>query len=576
MVFVEEFYVRVLYLVVAVGVLPLLRTPLRNLEQPGSKWLALTIGGLSTWLAGVGLYYFVHSLSGSLALYNVVLFSITVCFASWILIAVEFATDREAPRWLLVGLGAFAAVHFVLLWTNFFWLHELVYGSTTFVDAGGGLNSDRGPLFWVHIVTVYVLVFLATALFVAEWTNASGLRRRQAGILSLTPVFGVGASFLWFAEVLPFPYDPTPIGVTLGVVLLTWALYRTEFLEIAPVARQTVVEGMPDAMIVLDDESRVVDWNAAATDLFGVADPAAGMDAGSFFETVPDDTLAALADADRIDTQVALDLDGRTRHFSVRVTPVDPAGSGPTGRVVVVRDVTEMKRREQQLLRQNEYLDEFAEIVSHDLQGPLMEIRSSGNLASRTGDVSHVENVLTATDRMDQLVDDLLDLARSGRQVDEVDPVSLADVTDAAWGRVWEQDADLVVETDRTVAADSGRLQQLFENLFRNAVEHGSTSSRTVTGDVTITVGDLPDGFYVADDGPGIPPGDRDRVFEKGYTTSGDGTGLGLGIVRQIAGAHGWAVRVTEGAAGGARFEITGVSFEADRERPGTGRCDPG
>jgi signal transduction histidine kinase len=77
---------------------------------------------------------------------------------------------------------------------------------------------------------------------------------------------------------------------------------------------------------------------------------------------------------------------------------------------------------------------------------------------------------------------------------------------------------------------------------------------------VTVTVGGLPDGFYVADDGEGVPPADRDRVFERGYTT-GDGTGLGLSIVEQIVGAHGWSVRATESEDGGARFEITGVEF---------------
>ena len=67
------------------------------------------------------------------------------------------------------------------------------------------------------------------------------------------------------------------------------------------------------------------------------------------------------------------------------------------------------------------------------------------------------------------------------------------------------------------------------------------------------------DGFYVEDDGPGIPEGERERVFEDGYSTVEGGTGFGLNIVREIARAHGWEVRVTESAAGGARFEISGV-----------------
>jgi signal transduction histidine kinase len=126
---------------------------------------------------------------------------------------------------------------------------------------------------------------------------------------------------------------------------------------------------------------------------------------------------------------------------------------------------------------------------------------------------------------------------------------------------------------------------QLLENLFRTSVEHGSTSgrpravdsvehdstgSRTRSGDsaegldegVTVTAGRCDDGFYVADDGPGISTDDHESLFEAGYSTSEDGTGFGLAIVNRIAQAHDWTVDVTQSADGGARFEITGVEFE--------------
>lgn len=94
------------------------------------------------------------------------------------------------------------------------------------------------------------------------------------------------------------------------------------------------------------------------------------------------------------------------------------------------------------------------------------------------------------------------------------------------------------------------------ENLFRNAVEHGGT-------DVTVQIGELPNknGLYIEDDGKGIPPDDRDRIFESGYSTADDGTGLGLAIVRRIVEAHGWTLAVTESAEGGTRFEITEIEF---------------
>jgi len=572
MVGIGEIHFRALFLVVGVGVLALLRKPVRYPGQPGSRWLALTIGGLSLWLVSVGLYYVATTLTTALVLYNLVLFAVTICFVGWVLIAIEFTTGESPPRTILYGLGVFAAVHFLLLWTDYVWMHELVYGAGAFVDASGGLNVPRGPLFWVHIVTVYLLLFASTVLFVAEWANSSGLRRRQAGILAVTPAFGVGASVLWFAEVLPFPHDPTPVGVTLGVVILTWALYQAEFLEVVPVGREEVVSEMTDGVVILDDSDRVVDWNDAAETMFEPADPALGMAAETFFESIPSETLGRFADRDQAETQVSVEMDDRERHFSVVLSTLGTDDGRSLGRVVVIRDITALKRREQQLLEQNEYLDEFASVVSHDLQGPLMQIRASADRATRNGDLSHVEHVVDAADRMEQLTDDLLDLARSGQQVTDLESVELAEVAESAWRQVWTGDAEFVVETDGTVVADPDRLGQLLANLFRNSVEHGlpgsdeqQSGSRTPDDEdsdsLTVVVGALSDGFYVADDGVGIPLPERERIFERRYTTD-DGSGLGLSIVQQIVGAHGWSIRATEGRDGGARFEITGVEFE--------------
>jgi signal transduction histidine kinase len=159
---------------------------------------------------------------------------------------------------------------------------------------------------------------------------------------------------------------------------------------------------------------------------------------------------------------------------------------------------------------------------------------------------------------MDILIGDLLNLARKGVAVEDPDTVSLRGVATAAWRSVDTAEATFEMGDDRLLLASDSRLQQLFENLFRNAVEHGS-----VDDGLTVTVGSLDGdaGFYVADDGDGIPTEVRDRVFTAGETTHENGTGFGLAIVESIAEAHDWTVELTESAAGGARFEFTGVEF---------------
>ena len=226
------------------------------------------------------------------------------------------------------------------------------------------------------------------------------------------------------------------------------------------------------------------------------------------------------------------------------------------GLIGITQRITERKRAQQRLQRQNERLEEFASVISHDLRNPLNVALGRLELAQRDHDSPHLDDVAKALGRMDDLIDDVLTAARSGEPIEETEAVALADLARECWTTTTEKaDASLVVETDLTVRADPGRLRQLLANLFRNAVEHGGDG-------VTITVGDCEGGFFVADDGPGIPEDRREDVFDRGFTTADDGTGFGLSIVEEVAKAHGWTVDVTESANGGARFEVTGVETE--------------
>jgi signal transduction histidine kinase len=214
----------------------------------------------------------------------------------------------------------------------------------------------------------------------------------------------------------------------------------------------------------------------------------------------------------------------------------------------------ELQRQQatEKLARQNERLERFASVVSHDLRNPLSVLKGRLTLAEETGDAAEFRRCYDALERMNDLIDDLLAVARADTVIGEPEPISLGPLVERCWQTVSTPKATLRVETDRTVDADESRLRQLFENLIRNAVEHGGKT-------VTVTVGDLPDGFFVEDDGPGIDEDDREAVFETGVSTSSGGTGFGLAIVQEIADAHGWDVRITEADDGGARFEFTGV-----------------
>lgn len=224
--------------------------------------------------------------------------------------------------------------------------------------------------------------------------------------------------------------------------------------------------------------------------------------------------------------------------------------------------------RDQQLQRKTEQLEQFASFVSHDLRNPLNVATLQLDLAQREVTLEEIDAAVRALERMETLLDELLSLSMAGDQINELEQVNLGALASTCLQTVDTGDATLVTETAQTIHADRNRLQQLLENLIRNSVEHGlsddtvdatGTDSQTQADDGTLTIriGGLENGgFYVADNGPGIPEDEREQVFESGYSTADNGTGYGLAIVTEIAEAHDWSVTVTESVDGGARFEF--------------------
>ena len=271
--------------------------------------------------------------------------------------------------------------------------------------------------------------------------------------------------------------------------------------------------------------------------------------------------LAGAAADERVELSMCHPSDApvpRRLPAEARVTPIR-SGVSDRGALVSLRGIGRRKEYERRLERRNERLEEFAGVVAHDLRNPLNV--AEGRLDLVDGDSEHLDAIGAALDRMRVIVDETLTLAKQGRHVGETEAVSLAEFADRCWRTVETPGATLGVAGDAVLLADADRLRHLFENLLRNAVEHGQEGRLVRVRVGVLRDGDDPVGFFVEDDGPGIPADERDRVIQPGYTTATDGTGYGLAIVSWIAEAHGWDVSVTDGTDGGARFEITGVTF---------------
>jgi PAS domain S-box-containing protein len=239
------------------------------------------------------------------------------------------------------------------------------------------------------------------------------------------------------------------------------------------------------------------------------------------------------------------------RFWQTKLAPVVTDGV-VTRLVGITRNVTDRVERERRLRRQNERLDEFASVISHDLRNPLAVAQGRATFLAEesAADREHLDPLLRALDRIESIVEDTLTLARQGDAISETTSIRLTTLARRCWATVDTGDATLETPDEVTFRGDPDRLRHVFENLFRNAVEHGDAP-------VTVRVGRLADrGIYVEDDGPGIPAADREVVFEAGHSSAPGGTGFGLAIAQRIVSAHGWEMAVTDGTDGGARFEI--------------------
>lgn len=189
-----------------------------------------------------------------------------------------------------------------------------------------------------------------------------------------------------------------------------------------------------------------------------------------------------------------------------------------------------------ELDRERERLEAFRSVVSHDLGNPLNLAAGRLDLAQSECDSEHLSKVGDALEQIDTLTNEALTFVEVGRAVTDPEPLSLAEKAGECWEYVADGRGELHV-SETTIRAEPQRFRRILNELFRNALAHND-------GDTTVEVGPLEEsfGFFVADDGHGIPADEREYVFDRGYTTDSERDGNGLAIVESIATAHGWEV----------------------------------
>lgn len=344
---------------------------------------------------------------------------------------------------------------------------------------------------------------------------------------------------------------------------------------------QATLQALPDLVFEFDSDGVIQDYFSSRLDLLTVPpDQFLGKKVSDL--TTPDVTMILIAAVhEALEKGLSTGAQYRVKNgrwFEMTAARRAGAPSGQKPRVIAIaRDITDRKLHEQQLERKNDELMRFTYTVSHDLKSPLVTIKSFigylvADLAGDNPDkvASDIAYIQKAADRMDELLDDLLKLSRVGRKVNPPERLSLRALCDEACeliaGRIKSTDAVVVLpERDVFLWGDRVRMLEVLQNLLDNALKF-SQSHPPVRVLVEVAQCDGEWVVSVRDRGIGVDPRQQHKLFglfEKLH--AGEGTGIGLALVKRIIDVHGGRVWLeSEGVGHGTTVSFTLPNIEPE------------
>jgi PAS domain S-box-containing protein len=322
----------------------------------------------TTWSLGYALELARTDLPGKITWAQVQYLGIVIVPLGWLAFALQY-TGRA--KWLtrrnMILLSILPVTTLVLVWTN---KHHRLIWSDTGLDISGPytmLDLTHGPWFWVNVAYTYLLLLIGTVLIFRQGFRSPRLYRGQTAAVMFSSVIPWIGNALYVSGLNPIPQlDLTPLGFALAGLPMAMAFTRFRFLDMAPVARDAVIENMSDSVIVLDKENRIVDLNPAAQRLIGrPSSDAIGLPASEVVAGRPD-LVEQYREATQVRTEISLGGGESRRVYDLRISPLHNRRGLLFGRLIVLRDITERTRTEQALLESER---KHRALVEQSLQG---------------------------------------------------------------------------------------------------------------------------------------------------------------------------------------------------------------
>jgi PAS domain S-box-containing protein len=559
----------------------------RRSNNPAVIPLIAMASGLVIWTLGTTMQMASTNFEANTASVSIVYLGVTIVPAAWLLFVLAY-TGKE--NWINRRAVLLLAIEPVLvqlfIQTND--LHGLFWTSRQFVEIDGYrvLESTAGTAFWIHAAYSYLLLLYSAYLLFRAMTNAPHLYRGQIQYLLIGVFTPWAANFLFIFGLSPLPeyVDLTPLAFTITIAAIAYNMYRFQFMDIVPVARDVIVDSMDDGVLVVDQNDRVVDANPAILKLIGrekdavIGKPlAAILDKGG-------DLLRYFLNREQVETNITVHIAGSERSFQLRISDLYNRRRELTGRIAVLHDITtlhetntalEIARQQAEQATQLKSL--FLATMSHELRTPLnaiigyTELMLSG-IVGELGEkqYEYSERVLLNSHHLLKLINDVLDLSKieAGRMDLVQEPFSVSDwvttIKTQTSVLAEEKNIEFITEIDPnlppSLTGDGPRLKQVAINLLSNAFKF------TEKGAVVFKLQQASNSTWtmtVTDTGIGIAPHLQETIFsefrqaDNSSSRQYGGTGLGLAIVRKLALAMGGNVRVTSALGTGSTFTVT-------------------
>jgi signal transduction histidine kinase len=579
----------------------------RRRKAKSGMYFALAMMAITFWTYAAALDYAAVPLSLKVSFAKLEYLGYMCALALFTAFALSYAgyEDWLKKTWIKILLIGIPASNVLLAWTNEW--HGWVWAGFIVNEAVDNVvNFEHGPAFiWVTLSS-YGLILIIFLSLLSATLKGPELARKQARLLLFALLALVATNLIYLLDIFQVPgVDWSSIMFSITGLLFLFALYGSRFMDMVPIARNTMIERMADGVLVMDVRGNLVDFNPAAQAVFGIRPDDLWTPLQTALARWPE--ISALLENPARPEATEITTGNPARILDLRLTQLEDNRNRVYGLLIVMRDITERKQAESQreaalealrelnatleqrvaertrelaeanlrLAELGRLKDEFITRISHELRNPLANIKlylqllEKGQPEKRS---DYLQTLRQQTDRLQYLIEDLLDVSRLTLDEIEVRAASL-DVTALLRELIADQAARaaergltltaLPAPDQLTLTTDRNLLRQALNNVLANAVSYTPRG-----GMITLRIdrATASEGEWVTievrDTGPGISAQDLPRLFEPFYRGAAaadykiPGTGVGLSIARRLIERLGGRITVEASLGQGAAFII--------------------